>query len=467
MEIILPHKFQPRQYQLNLLEAVDNGIKKAFIYWHRRSGKDFTLWNIIIKEAFKRVGVHYYYLPTFTQARRIIWDGIDNDGMKFLDHIPEQLIKNRNGQEMKIELINGSIIQLIGTDRYDAVRGTNPITNIFSEYAYQNPQAYEIIKPIAMANNGLMIFNTTPNGKNHSSSLREVAENSPDWFYQKLTINDTGLLSSSDMDSLLKEGMSKEMIQQEYYCSEEAGVIGSIYGDLMESVRKENRVCQNIYDPLLPVYTAGDIGFSDDTAITFYQIFGKEIRIIDFYSSFGELVAHYIDVLKSKPYKYAKHFFPWDARIKTLGSQGKSTVDIAKEYGLDNIEFVSNLTLLDGINQVRQHFSRIWFDQEKVKPLIDALINYKYKYDDVRKRHSKDPEHDWSSHPADSLRYAILSIPKELKQKNNYEEEAKKFIYSNTNKAYNNSSLGIKASEYQDYERNLKESLLTTTKDAY
>jgi len=467
MEISIPHLYKPREYQIPLLHAIDSGVKKCFVLWARRSGKDITLWNAIIKRAVEIVGIHYYLLPTYSQAKKIIFDGITTEGVKFLDFIPRELIKKKNEQEMKIELINGSIIQLIGTDRYDAIRGTNPITCIFSEYAYQNPQAYEVIKPILTVNKGLAIFNTTPNGRNHAYELAEIASGSSDWFYQKITNNETQIVQGGEFDKMRKEGTPEEMIQQEYFCSFDAGVLGSIYGDLMEIVRTENRICQNIYDPLLPVYTAWDIGFSDDTAITFYQIFGKEIRVIDFYSSFGVLVAHYVDVLKSKPYKYAKHYFPWDARIKTLGSQGKSTVDIAKEYGLDNIEFVPNISLLDGINQVRQHFSRIWFDQEKTKPLIAALIDYHYKYDEIRKRHSKEPEHTWSSHPADSTRYMILSIPKELKQKSNYEEEAKKFIYSNQNKAYNSNSLGVPAKDFQEYERSIKEQLLTKPTDAY
>ena len=116
----------------------------------------------MVKKAIEKIGVYFYFLPTYTQAKKIIWDGIDNNGFKFLDHIPEKITKNKNGQEMKIELINGSIIQLIGTDNYDAIRGTNPIGCVFSEYAFQNPMAWEVVKPILKLNGGWAIFNTTP-----------------------------------------------------------------------------------------------------------------------------------------------------------------------------------------------------------------------------------------------------------------------------------------------------------------
>ena len=57
-----------------------------------------------------------------------MWDNIDNDGFSMLSHVPKELVKNRNDQSMKLELINGSVIQLIGTDRkIDNIVGTNPV----------------------------------------------------------------------------------------------------------------------------------------------------------------------------------------------------------------------------------------------------------------------------------------------------------------------------------------------------
>lgn len=49
--------------------------------------------------------------------------------MRMLDHIPKALLKSDpNDQQMKIELINGSIIQVVGTDKkIDNIVGTNPV----------------------------------------------------------------------------------------------------------------------------------------------------------------------------------------------------------------------------------------------------------------------------------------------------------------------------------------------------
>ncbi len=100
-----------------LLRAMDNGYKRAVCVWHRRAGKDKTLINLVTKKAYERIGSYYYYFPTGKQARRTIWDGMDKAGFPFIKHLPKEIISRKNDQEMKVVFRNGSIFQLLGTDR--------------------------------------------------------------------------------------------------------------------------------------------------------------------------------------------------------------------------------------------------------------------------------------------------------------------------------------------------------------
>ena len=80
-----------------------------------------------------RVGVYYYFFPTFRQGKRVLWDGIGGDGFRFMDHFPEGIVADRNSTEMKIRLRNGSIFQIIGTDNLDmSIIGANPVGCVFS-----------------------------------------------------------------------------------------------------------------------------------------------------------------------------------------------------------------------------------------------------------------------------------------------------------------------------------------------
>ena len=107
MKVTVPYKFIPREYQLPVLQAMDSGIKRVVCVWHRRAGKDKTGLNYMIKRMFEQKGVYYYFTPTYAQGKKIIWDGIDKDGFRFIDHFPKQLVARKNEAEMKILMKNG------------------------------------------------------------------------------------------------------------------------------------------------------------------------------------------------------------------------------------------------------------------------------------------------------------------------------------------------------------------------
>jgi hypothetical protein len=223
--ITVPHNFRCRPYQAPIWNAIiKEGKRRAVVVWHRRSGKDKTFINILCTKACQRKGVYYYFLPTYGQGRKILWDGMDKAGFKFIDHIPEQLIIRKNDTEMKIELVNGSIIQVVGTDNFDSIMGTNPVGCVFSEYSLQDPKAWEFIRPILLENDGWAIFNFTPRGQNHAKDLYDMARTNKDWFCQLLTVNDTTdengdrIVTDDMIDSERLSGMSETLIQQEYYC---------------------------------------------------------------------------------------------------------------------------------------------------------------------------------------------------------------------------------------------------------
>ena len=85
-----------------------------------------------------------------------------------MEHIPAEVLKEKNDQQMKITLNNGSMIQVIGTDRkIDNIVGTNPFGLLFSEYPISDPRGWDLLRPIIKLNGGFAWFVFTPRGKNH------------------------------------------------------------------------------------------------------------------------------------------------------------------------------------------------------------------------------------------------------------------------------------------------------------
>ena len=164
------------------------------------------------------------------------------------------------------------------------------------------------------------------------------------------------------------------------------------------------------YDVDFPVYTAWDLGYTDDTAIWFYQVVRGEVHILDFHASSGSTIEELAKVVLSKPYKYGKHNLPHDARAKTLASGGKSVIEQMAQYlGVSNLAIVPNLSVQDGIQAVRMMLHRCWFDAEKTADGLEALRQYQREYDEDKKAFRDRPVHNWCSHPADAFRMLAIA----------------------------------------------------------
>ena len=406
--ITVPVNWRPRPYQMDLWSFMEGGGKRAVAVWHRRAGKDSTALNWTVVSAFKRPGIYWHLLPTYNQGRKIVWDGRTKEGVAFRDAWPKQAIKSENNTEMKLELENGSIWQVVGTDNVDRLVGANPVGCVFSEYSLQDPRAWDYVRPILAENGGWAIFIYTPRGRNHGYEIAEMARKNPRWFSQTLSVKDTGVLSDDVIQEERDAGMPEEMVQQEYFCSFDSGLVGSYYGSQMAKALEEGRITAVPYEPRLDVHTVWDLGVGDSTAIWFYQIHGFEIRVIDYYENSGEGLPHYIQIIRDKDYLYGTHFGPHDLEVRDF-TTGKSRKDTAAQLGI-KFRIVPKLPVEDGIDAVRNLLRRCYFDEQRCVRGIEALRQYKKSWNDKMRCYNNQPDHDWTSHAADAFRYLAISL---------------------------------------------------------
>lgn len=366
----------------------------------------------MIRRAHQRVGAYHYLFPTYGQAKKVIWEGKDKDSFPFLGHIPPELLLPRGGKnetELKLSFRNGSIIQLIGTDNYDAVIGTNPVGTVWSEYSLQDPGAWNYFRPILRENGGWAIFNFTPRGHNHGKTMYDMAmslqaQGDPAWFCQKLTVDDTQAITAEDIDAERREGMDEDLIQQEFYCSFEGVLRGSIFGPQMAMVEKEGRICAVPWQRELVVDTWWDVGTGDATAIWFTQNVGREIHVIDYYENSGVGIGydHYAKHLQSLPYLFGEHHGPHDMEGHHFAAGGKSAREQFAAMGL-NFDIIPRTDKQVAINATRAILSRCYFDLVKTERGRLALSSYHYAWDDKRKVFLSVPYHDWSSNGSDAM----------------------------------------------------------------
>lgn len=418
MKIDLPYNFKLRDYQVPAWSAFfKEGKKRGVAVWHRRAGKDKFSINLINGKALERKGNYFYLFPEQRQARRNIWNGIDKNGIRFLDHFPPSLLASEpNNTEMLIRYINGSTFQLLGSDNYDSLMGGNPVGAIFSEFSLHNPIGWELIKPILNENGGWAFFQGTPRGTNHLYKMYSQAKNNPNWFSQFLTINDTvdekgnPVVTAAQIEEDRAEGSPEEIIQQEYYCSFTAGNVGSYYGKYLAKARAKGNVKNFDIDPRLPVFTFWDLGISDYTCIWFMQPYKKEMRLINYYEFNGEGLDHYFNVLhefgKKHQLQYRAHFAPHDMKVREL-TTGKSRFEYALSRGF-RFQIVPNIPIQDGIDAVRAQFPSLIFHETNCKQGLDCIMEYRKKYSEEHHCYSDKPLHNWASHGADALRYLVV-----------------------------------------------------------
>jgi phage terminase large subunit len=410
--ISLPYKYTPRPYQLPFFEAMDSGIKRAVLVHHRRAGKDLACFNYMIKEAYREKGNYWYMFPEYAQARRAIWEGKTDTGFSYLDFIPKQIVSRVQKERLLIELKNGSLIRLVGSDA-DSLVGAGIKGIVLSEYSLIKPSVWAYIEPMIVEQKGWAVFNGTPRGENHFYHLYEMAKNNPRWFACLKSVKDTNAVPEELIQQSREDGTkTEEDIQQEYYCSFKGSISGAYYSEQFDKLDQEGRLTTIEYDPRLPVHTAWDIGVADATAIWFYQKHMNQIRIIDCYEATGEGLIHYIKMLQSKPYVYGDHWAPHDIKAREFGT-GKTRLEHAQSLGI-RFRVVRQIPVIDGINCVRSTLQRCWFDSRRCYDGIQALKQYRKKYDEARQCFDSRPLHDWSSHFADSFRYLCVSLDDEF-----------------------------------------------------
>lgn len=209
---------------------------RYFLAWHRRAGKDVFGLEFARKRMEERTGTYWHLFPFHVQAKRAIWKGIDaRDGLRFIDRaFPEDERENTNETEMSIDW-KGSHWQMLGSDNYDRMVGSNPCGILFSEWALCDPAAWDYIRPILIENNGWAMFITTFRGRNHAYRMYEGMKGLERCYVDMRTIQDTykrngsPIVSLADVERARKEGMSESLIQQEFYCNPDAATSGAIF----------------------------------------------------------------------------------------------------------------------------------------------------------------------------------------------------------------------------------------------
>jgi hypothetical protein len=395
--------YAPRPQQVALHQALETH-RWVVAVCHRRMGKTVAAVNHLLVAALecRRPRPRFGYIaPTYRMAKLIAWDYLKAFSA------PLTGIEQRES-DLIVNLPHGARVQLFGADNPDALRGQYFDGVVFDEFGLHAANVFsEVVRPALADRRGWALFLGTPNGRNQFSQVAEQAKTTDGWTYLEFKASDTGLIPDDEL-AAARAIMTADEYRQEFECSFEAAVKGSIYSTELEQARADGRVTTVPVDPALPVDTDWDLGVGDSTSIVFSQsLRSGEVRIVDYYEASGEGFPHYAQVLQAKDYTYGRHWAPHDIAVRELGT-GKSRLEVAANYGI-KFQMTPRLTggrneVEDGIHAVRLLLPRCWFDQRRTRALLEALQHYRRDYNTRLQEFKATPVHDWASHAADAVR---------------------------------------------------------------
>jgi hypothetical protein len=347
---------------------------------------------------------------------------MDYDGNPFLSSIPDILIAKKNEARMEIELINGSRLVLGGSNNYNGLMGTNPVTIIYSEFSLHNPLARQYLNPILVQNNGIEIFQFTPRGKNHGWEVMDSVRDNPKYFVQHLSVKQTykddamtiPVINDEQIDGARRMGMSEEMIRQEFMCDFDVGNIGAYFTREMSDMEQEGRLTTLKPNPNLPLHSVWDLGGTDATAGWLFQIEGKHINLLHLLHDSGQGLKFYLEkaeqIRKSFGCRWGNHFMPHDVKQAHQGwEQAESRLMIARQHGWF-FQVTPKVNFEDGIEAMRYVFPKVRIDKLKCTLGVRAIREYQREYDDLRACYKSKPLDNWATHIVDALRYLAVNF---------------------------------------------------------
>jgi phage terminase large subunit len=160
-----------------------------------------------------------------------------------------------------------------------------------------------------------------------------------------------------------------------------------------------------------PIEISCDLGFRDTAAFWYWQRTLGGFRVLAYDADTGLDADDWIPRIKDKiielgaARKLGKIWLPHDARAKTFQSKHTTIDRFITAFGADKCAIVAQSKKIDQISAARAVMPRCEFNSVQCENGIDGLTAWEYAYNEDLGVFSREPLHNWASHPADAFCY--------------------------------------------------------------
>ncbi len=390
------HGFKFRPYQARAWnKVIKEGKRKFTLVWHRRGGKDEFSIHIHQLKAMQRVGAYWHMFPTIESARRNIWSMINphTGRRRILDACDKRLIKKMDETRMIVHFINGSTLQLLGSDNYDNLVGASICGFTMSEYQNCDPTALDLIMPMVEESNGYAGVIGTPRGKNNHLYKQFTAwGKNPEAFVDLVSAEHSGVFTperlaqiKQDMINSTDEEYGTAMFNQEYLCSWLSPNSGAIIAQGINRARDEFRVGHHVqYDPYgSDIWVSMDLGSNDATTCWFWQRDQNDnlnvLSVLDGVGVYKDEWCLRIDIELQKYYqgRLGYIWLPHDSKSH-LGMSSQTVYDtFIERFGSSKIAYLDRTPKQDRIEACRRITRRTRFS-DRCEHALEQLCDWRY-----------------------------------------------------------------------------------------
>ena len=162
----------------------------------------------MLKRAWERPASHYAFIsPIFSQAKE--------QYRRQINSLPDAIVKRKSDTELRIDLVNGSIMEYLSGDNPHSIRGKTLHGVVIDEMRDQNPELWtQIVRPMLATTRGWAAFVSTPQGFDQFYDLAQKAQLDPEWQFFTSPSTCNPLFTQEEFDNARKEMGEAEFAQE-------------------------------------------------------------------------------------------------------------------------------------------------------------------------------------------------------------------------------------------------------------
>ncbi|AZW14223.1 PBSX family phage terminase large subunit [Bordetella bronchiseptica] len=159
-----------------------------------------------------------------------------------------------------------------------------------------------------------------------------------------------------------------------------------------------------------PIEVSSDLGFRDTASWWYWQRVPGGFNLLKYEGDSGLDADDWIPIIQESVKSLGakgvgKVWLPHDAKAKTFQSRHTTAEKFLVAFGAGKVSVVPQTKKMDQIGAARVVIQRCAFNKTLCEDGIDGLIAWEFDWNEEANVFSREPLHNWASHPSDAFAY--------------------------------------------------------------